>query len=59
VYEVMPMTPTLRKAIMQEVSTDELRDLAMSEGMLSLREDGLKKVERGVTTMEEVIKETA
>ena len=43
---------------MNEMGTDELRELARSEGMLTLREDGLKKVERGVTSMEEVIKET-
>jgi len=59
VYEVMAMSPDLRKAIMNAAGTDEIRDLAMSEGMLTLRQDGLKKVERGVTTMEEVIKETA
>jgi type IV pilus assembly protein PilB len=58
-YEVMDMTTALRKAVMQEASTDELRDIALGEGMLTLRMDGLKKVERGVTTLEEVVKETA
>jgi type IV pilus assembly protein PilB len=57
-YEVMIMSSALRKAIMSETGTDELRVLAQSEGMLTLREDGLKKVERGITSMEEVIKET-
>ena len=57
-YEVMIMSTPLRKAIMNEMGTDELRELACSEGMLTLREDGLKKVERGVTSIEEVIKET-
>jgi type IV pilus assembly protein PilB len=57
-YEVMMMFTPLRKAIMQEIGTDELRALAQSEGMLTLREDGMKKVEKGVTTMEELIKET-
>ncbi len=59
VYEVMAMSPDIRKAIMQEQGTDELRSIATSEGMLTLRQDGLKKVEKGVTTMEEVVKETA
>ena len=54
----MIMSTPLRKAIMAEMGTDELRALAQSEGMLTLREDGLKKVERGVTTLEEVVKET-
>ena len=39
--------------------TDELREVALSNGMLTLRMDGLKKVERGATTLEEGIKETA
>ena len=57
-YEVMIMSTPLRKAIMKEMGTDELRELARSEGMLTLREDGMKKVERGVTTLDEVVKET-
>jgi len=57
-YSVMIMSTKLRKAIMNELSSDELRDQAISEGMLTLREDGLKKVERGMTTLDEVIKET-
>ena len=58
-YEVMDMSPDLRKAVMEERSTDDLREIALSEGMLTLRMDGLKKVERGITTLEEVIKETS
>jgi type IV pilus assembly protein PilB len=45
--------------IMKEAGTDELRDQAVADGMLTLRTDGLKKVERGITTLEEVVKETA
>ena len=37
----------------------EIRDQAVSEGMLTLRMDGMKKIERGITTLEEVVKETA
>jgi type IV pilus assembly protein PilB len=58
-YEVMIMSPALRRAIMQEASTDDLRDVAISEGMLTLRDDGMKKVERGVTTLDELVKETS
>jgi type IV pilus assembly protein PilB len=57
-YEVMIMSTALRKAIMNETGTDEIRELAQSEGMLTLREDGLLKVEQGITSIEEVIKET-
>jgi type IV pilus assembly protein PilB len=58
-YEVMIMTSALRKGIMGELSTDELRELARKEGMLTLREDGMKKVEAGVTTLDELVKETS
>jgi type IV pilus assembly protein PilB len=58
IYEVMIMTTALRKAIMNEMGTDELRELARTEGMDTLREDGLKKVAQGTTSLDEVIKET-
>jgi type IV pilus assembly protein PilB len=58
-YEVMAMSPALRRMILQGASTADLRDQAISEGMLTLRMDGMVKVKRGITTLEEVIKETA
>ncbi len=58
-YEVMDMTSSVRKLVMQEAGTDELREAAIKEGMLTLRMDGLKKLERGITTLEEVVKETS
>ena len=57
-YEVMLINQAIRKAIMRGAGTDELRDVALENGMLTLRMDGLKKVERGATTLEEVVKET-
>jgi len=58
-YEVMAMSPELRRLIMHGASSDELRQQGLKEGMLTLRMDGMKKVSRGTTTLEEVIKETA
>jgi type IV pilus assembly protein PilB len=58
-YEVMAMSTELRRHIMHGASSDELREQGLKEGMLTLRMDGMKKVARGVTTLEEVIKETA
>ncbi|HEU5154679.1 MAG TPA: ATPase, T2SS/T4P/T4SS family, partial [Gemmatimonadales bacterium] len=58
-YEVMALSPDLRRGILRGASVAELRDQAVVEGMLTLRMDGLKKIEKGVTTLEEVIKETA
>jgi len=58
-YEVMAMSPALRKLILNDASVTDIRDKAVEEGMLTLRMDGIKKVERGITTLEEVVKETA
>src|SRR5512142_930698 len=58
-YEVMAMSAELRRMIMHGASADELKVQALQEGMLTLRMDGLVKVKKGVTTLEEVIKETA
>src|SRR5690606_2798862 len=58
-YEVMHMSTEIRRLVMHGASTDELRNQGLSEGMLTLRMDGLLKASRGVTTLEEVIKETA
>ncbi|HEU4322600.1 MAG TPA: type IV-A pilus assembly ATPase PilB, partial [Roseiflexaceae bacterium] len=58
-YEVMAMSPTLRRMVLQGASTAELQAQAISEGMLTLRMDGFVKLRKGITTLEEVIKETA
>ncbi|MFN9798275.1 MAG: GspE/PulE family protein [Gemmatimonas sp.] len=59
VYEVMFMTPTLKKLIMQNADVQIIRDSAIEEGMLTLRMDGWLKVLKGVTTLEQVIRETS
>jgi type IV pilus assembly protein PilB len=59
VYEVMTVTPELRDLILQRASAMELKRSAMGGGMLSLRRDALEKLKRGVTSVEEVLKETA
>ena len=58
-YEVMPMTPKIRRALLQNLSAAELRDLAIDEGMLTLRMDGWLKVLKGITTLEQVLRETS
>jgi type IV pilus assembly protein PilB len=58
-YEVMALSPELRRMILRGASVAEIRDQAVTEGMLTLRMDGMKKIERGITTLEEVVKETA
>jgi type IV pilus assembly protein PilB len=58
-YEVMPITPGIREMILNRDPTTEIRNLAMQEGMLSLRGNALLNLKRGVTAAEEVLKETA
>ncbi len=58
-YEVMPLSGELRRMILRGASAAELKDQAIEEGMLTLRMDGLVKIKKGVTTLEEVVKETA
>ncbi|PIE35543.1 type IV-A pilus assembly ATPase PilB [candidate division KSB3 bacterium] len=57
-YEVMEMTSGLREMILQGASTDELRQKAQEEGMLTLRMSGLQKARDGMTSLEEVLKVT-
>ncbi len=59
VYEVMPMSPQLRRLILQNVGAVEIRDAAVDEGMLTLRMDGWMKVMKGITTLEQVVRETS
>ncbi len=58
-YEVMFMTPALRKLILQNVGAAEIRDAAIEGGMLTLRMDGWLKVLKGVVPLEQVIRETS
>lgn len=55
VHEVMMLTTTLKRAITQGVSTDELRDMAIEEGMISMKENVRRDVLQGLTSYEEYI----
>ena len=55
VYEMMVMTPDLRKAISEETDLDGLRDRAYREGMKPLRISGAMKIASGLTTIDEVM----
>ena len=58
-YEVMALSPEVRRMILRGASVADIQTQAVADGMLTLRMDGMKKIERGVTTLEEVVKETA
>jgi type IV pilus assembly protein PilB len=57
-YEVMPLTDTLRQMILEGGTVIDLKKRAIEEGMITLRQSGLIKIKAGITTMEEVIRET-
>src|SRR3989440_142763 len=57
-YEVMEIGEELRELILVGASGLELRRKAVDEGMITLRQSGLRKVKEGMTTIEEVVRET-
>ena len=57
-YELMVITDEMRDMIMRNASTEELRNTAKRSGMVMLRESGLEGLFEGLTTAEEVIRET-
>ena len=59
VYEVMPMTQKLRRLVIMNAGAAEIRDGAIEEGMLTLRMDAWMKVLKGITTIEQMIRETS
>jgi type II secretory ATPase GspE/PulE/Tfp pilus assembly ATPase PilB-like protein len=58
IFELLVMTEAVRPLIIERASVSELRARASSEGMRSLRQDGIVKVLEGVTTVAEMIRET-
>jgi type IV pilus assembly protein PilB len=56
IYEVMRVTDKLRRLIAARITEDQIRDTAVSSGMITLGEDGLSKVKSGVTTPEELLR---
>ncbi len=58
ICEIMRVTDSVRRAILEGTSTADVRDEARAAGMRTLRESGLRAVRDGVTTVEEVLRET-
>jgi len=57
-YEVMEVNDDIRELILIGASSLELRKKAIEDGMITLRESGLHKVRAGLTTLDEVVRET-
>jgi type IV pilus assembly protein PilB len=58
VFEVMENSQTIADAIASKVNEGHLRKIALKEGMLTLRQDGLLKVQQGMTTLAQVLEKT-
>jgi len=58
IYEIMMMGDEVRDYILQDASTQTIREVARANGMNSLRDAGLIKIYDGITTIEEVVKAT-
>jgi len=57
-FEVLPVTKRIRELILEKAPTHVIEKAAIEEGMITLREAGIRKIKAGITTIEEVIKET-
>jgi type IV pilus assembly protein PilB len=58
IFEIMAMNDTLRDLVMKKASTNILRDVSRKFGMRTLRESGLLAIYDGLTTIDEVVRET-
>jgi type IV pilus assembly protein PilB len=57
-YEVMEISEAVRDLVMVGATAVEIKRKALEEGMLTLRQSGLEKIKAGITTIEEVLRET-
>ena len=58
IYEIMTLNDEMREAIMANASSNELRELAIRNGMTTMRDAGISAIYDGQTTIEEIVKET-
>jgi len=56
IFEVMPISEKMGRMVVEKTPASKLQDLAMEEGMLTMKQDGYVKVLEGVTTREEVVR---
>lgn len=56
VFEFLRVSETMQRLILRKASTNEIRELAIKEGMYTLRQDGLLKVKKGISCIEELLR---
>ncbi len=57
-FELMVMNDTIRDLVMRNASTDEIREQSQKDGMITLRDFGMRLAEAGITSLDEVVRET-
>ena len=58
IFEMLPMSKELRKLVFDSANEDEIREAAMKNGMVTLRDAGNERVLDGTTSIEEVLRST-
>ncbi|MDZ7698191.1 MAG: type II secretion system ATPase GspE [Deltaproteobacteria bacterium] len=58
IFEYLPVDADMRKEITKRSSTETIKDLALQKGLITLRQDGWRKVRQGITTISEVLRVT-
>lgn len=58
IFEVLEITKSVRKLIVEKADADEIQEAAIKEGMTTMMQDGLEKISKGLTTIEEVLRAT-
>lgn len=56
IYEVLPLTETIKSLVIQKAGVDEIQGQAEKEGMVTMVEDGFVKAAQGITSIEEVLR---
>lgn len=58
IYEILPLTAAIKEGILKKLPADQLRRIALSEGVKTMKADGFSKALRGLTTIEEIARVT-
>ncbi|MDP2736006.1 MAG: ATPase, T2SS/T4P/T4SS family, partial [bacterium] len=56
IYEVLPVTESIKALVVQKATADQVQKQGVSEGMITMVEDGLMKAAQGITSIEEVLR---
>ncbi|MDI6891851.1 MAG: ATPase, T2SS/T4P/T4SS family [Actinomycetota bacterium] len=56
IYEIMMVSETIERLTVERATAEQIKEVAIAEGMKTLREDGLEKVRLGITSLEEILR---